>query len=131
MAILTVHHWADKARGLAGMRRVARGPVVVFVSDRECITSWWLHGYFPAAPRLVAARSYPLQRVAEVLGGAEVFAVPIPSDCRDGFEGAYWRRPRAFLDPAVWRAISALVLIPEQDRAEGMRRLAADLDSGE
>jgi SAM-dependent methyltransferase len=28
MAILSLHHWTDKARGLAEMRRVARGPVV-------------------------------------------------------------------------------------------------------
>jgi len=31
----------------------------------------------------------------------------------------------------VWRAMSALALIPEPDRADGMRRLRADLDSGE
>src|SRR5688500_9111180 len=28
LAILTVHHWADKERGLKEMRRVTRGPVV-------------------------------------------------------------------------------------------------------
>lgn len=27
MAVLTVHHWSDKARGMAEMRRVARGPM--------------------------------------------------------------------------------------------------------
>jgi ubiquinone/menaquinone biosynthesis C-methylase UbiE len=26
MAVLTIHHWSDKPRGLAEMRRVARGP---------------------------------------------------------------------------------------------------------
>ncbi len=42
MAILTVHHWADKRRGLEEMRRVARGPVVLFMADRRLIGSWWL-----------------------------------------------------------------------------------------
>jgi ubiquinone/menaquinone biosynthesis C-methylase UbiE len=29
MAVLTIHHWSDQARGLAEMRRVARGPVAI------------------------------------------------------------------------------------------------------
>jgi hypothetical protein len=35
------------------------------------------------------------------------------------------------LDPAVWQGISALRMISDEERAEGMRQLAADLDSGE
>ncbi len=27
--------------------------------------------------------------------------VPIPHDCTDGFYGAFWRRPDAYLDPTV------------------------------
>src|SRR5687768_12772454 len=29
MAVLTIHHWPDRARGLRGMRRVARDRVVI------------------------------------------------------------------------------------------------------
>lgn len=69
--------------------------------------------------------------IAAVLGGTvEVTPVPIPGDRRDGFEGAYWRWPHAILDPAVWRGISILCLIPHRDRRHGMRDLAVDLDSG-
>ena len=132
MAVLSVHHWADKPRGLAEMRRVARGPVVLFGgSDRSLNTTWWLHDYFPAARHLVAGRTYPPERIAEVLGGVTVIPVPIPADCTDGFEGAYWRRPHAILDPAIWRATSALSLIGDAERASGMAHLSADLDSGE
>ena len=56
--------------------------------------------------------------------------VPIPADGTDGFEAAYWRRPRAILEPDVWRATPALSLIPAGDRAAGMARLSADLASG-
>jgi SAM-dependent methyltransferase len=131
MAVLTLHHWADKRRGLAEMRRVARGPVVLFIRDPPVPRCWWLHEYFPATARLVADRETRLDDIAAVLGPLEFTAVPIPADCVDGFEAAYWRRPRAILDPEVWRATSALALIPDADRAEGMRRLRADLDSGE
>jgi SAM-dependent methyltransferase len=132
MAVLTIHHWTDKPRGLAELRRVARGPVVIFSGgDRALNTSWWLHDYFPTMRELVFQRSYLPERIAEVLGPVELIPVPIPADCADGFEAAYWRRPEAILDPAVWQATSALSLISDADRDAGMRRLAADLDRGE
>jgi SAM-dependent methyltransferase len=132
MGVLTVHHWSDRARGLAEMRRVAQGPVVLFVRDPRAAPAWWLHDYFPATRRLEASRETPLDQLARLLGRAlEVIPVPLPADCTDGFNAAYWRRPRAYLDPQVWRPMSALSLIPDGDRQEGMRRLRADLDSGQ
>jgi ubiquinone/menaquinone biosynthesis C-methylase UbiE len=46
MAILTIHHWPDKAKGLAEMRRVTRGSIVLLTFDpshRGC----WLTDYLP------------------------------------------------------------------------------------
>ena len=132
MAVLSLHHWADQERGLAEMRRVARGPVVLFGGTEPTLnTSWWLHDYFPATRRLVHGRNVPAGRIAAVLGPLVQVPVPIPADCADGFEAAYWRRPAAILDPAVWQATSALSLTGAADREAGMARLAADLDSGE
>lgn len=112
-------------------RRVARGPVVLSGGcDRELNTSWWLHDYFPATRALVAGRTYPPERMAEVLGPVTLIPVPIPADCADGFEAAYWRRPAAIADHAVWAATSALSLISEAERSAGMARLRADLVSG-
>lgn len=131
MAVLTIHHWRDTPRGLAEMRRVTRGPLVFFGGhNRTPDTSWWLDDYFPSAHRLVRGRSYPAEWIAGVLGPVQTVPVPIPADCADGFEAAYWQRPQAILDPAIWRATSALSLIPAADRAAGMRRLSADLASG-
>src|SRR6266516_4715458 len=86
MGVLTVHHWSDRARGLAEMRRVTRGPVVLFLRDPHAVPSWWLHHYFPATARLEASRETPLGQVAQMLGGRlDVIPVPIPADCTDGF----------------------------------------------
>jgi len=132
MGVLTVHHWRDRARGLSEMRRVARGPVVLFVRDPRAVPSWWLHHYFPASKRLEANRETPLDQLASLLGlPLDVIPVPIPAGCTDGFNAAYWCRPRAYLDQHVWRPMSALALIPDADRERGMRRLRADLSSGE
>lgn len=129
--VLTIHHWRDRAQGLAEMRRVARDRVVLFLRDAQVARSWWLHEYFPTTARLVASRATRLAEVAAVLGYLEVIPVPIRADCADGFEAAYWRRPRAYLDPELWPSMSALALIPDADRGHGMRCLRADLDSGE
>ena len=129
MGVLTMHHWADRDRGLAEMRRVA-GRIVLFLCDPRRRPPWWLGHYFPATARLEAARETRVAELERVLGPLEVIPVPIPGDCTDGFNGAYWRRPRAILDPAVWGPMSALSLIPPADRAAGMSRLRADLDSG-
>jgi len=132
MGVLTLHHWRDRAQGLAEMRRVSRGPVALFIRDSRVVRSWWLHHYFPATRRLEASRETPLSQVAYWLGGRlEVVPVPIPADCIDGFNAAYWSRPEAYLEPDIWRPMSALALIPDADRAHGMRRLSADLASGE
>jgi ubiquinone/menaquinone biosynthesis C-methylase UbiE len=67
MAVLSVHHWTDKRKGLAEMRRVARGPIVVFGRVAEASPGWWLYEYFPATAELVAARETPLSEFASLI----------------------------------------------------------------
>jgi len=64
MGVFTVHHWSDRARGLAEMRRVIRGPVVLFLRDPHAVpsgacisTSRQPHGWRPAGkPRSTSWR---------------------------------------------------------------------------
>ncbi|MGH2850443.1 MAG: class I SAM-dependent methyltransferase, partial [Solirubrobacteraceae bacterium] len=84
MAVLSVHHWSDRARGLSEMRRVATGPVVVFGRVAEASPWWWLYEYFPATARLVAAREAAVSEFEAILGPMEQIPVPIPADCVDG-----------------------------------------------
>jgi hypothetical protein len=56
--------------------------------------------------------------------------VPVPHDCTDGFFGAFWRRPEAYLDPFVRAGISNLAHFGDA-LAPAFERLAADLESGE
>ena len=48
----------------------------------------------------------------------------------DGFFSAFWRRPEAYLDPAVRAGISTMAK-REDELADGLARLRADLESGE
>src|SRR5207244_13082555 len=42
LAILTIHHWHDRAAGLAELRRVARHRVVLLTWDPACCAAFWL-----------------------------------------------------------------------------------------
>jgi SAM-dependent methyltransferase len=131
MAVLSDHHWEDHARGLAELRRIARRRVVVFTWDpRTLADSWLVHDYLPGFARLVPP-GYSLDQMLAALGGGRIESVSIPHDCRDGFLHAYWRRPRAYLDPHVRAGISVFRLLEPDEVADAIARLEADLDSGE
>ena len=127
LAILTVHHWADLARGLAEMRRVARENVVILTFDPE-MRDYWLADYFPGLVRLDDAQMPRLSELDQRLGGITVEIVPVPHDCTDGFLGAYWRRPEAYLDPRIRAAMSSFWALG--DVTASGERLRADLESG-
>jgi SAM-dependent methyltransferase len=131
MAVLSDHHWEDQDRGLAELRRVARRRVVVFTWEpRSQADSWVVRDYLPGFARLVPP-GYSLDQMLAALGGGRIEPVPIPHDCRDGFLHAYWRRPRAYLDPQVRAGISVFRLLDPDEVAEAVARLRADLDSGD
>lgn len=127
MAVLTVHHWRDKAKGMAEMRRVSRGPIVILTYDPG-FRDLWLFDYFPQLVVLDEGQMPPLDAYADWLGPVAVSPVPVPHDCSDGFLAAYWRRPAAYLDPRVRAAISSFWKIG--DITKGLARLQHDLDSG-
>lgn len=131
LAILTVHHWRDRARGLRELRRVARRRVVVLTYDPPAGAAFWLVAhYLPAVDALDAPRFPSADELAAALGPVDVQPVPIPADCSDGFLGAFWRRPEAYLDPAVRRGISVFAQLPPAAAAGGLARLGQDLASG-
>jgi len=57
-----------------------------------------------------------------------VHPVPVPSDCADGFLGAYWQRPEAYLDEDVRAGISSFSRLERVGHQ--LERLERDLASG-
>lgn len=135
MAVLSDHHWPDRRRGLAEMRRVARGPIVLFnANPAEAERFWMTTEYLPEFLELIR----PAHRVPgawenefrEVLGNAEFTPVPVPHDCADGFYSAYWRRPEAYLDPRVRAGTSVFSKVSSAAVDRATAALGADLKAG-
>ena len=130
LAILTVHHWPDRARGLDELARVARRRVVVVTWDPSASGFWLVDDYFPEIVDL-DRRIFPtLEDFGRALGRVDVQAFPVPHDCIDGFMGAYWRRPHAYLDANVRAAISAFAKAEPSRLESGLARLRRDLADG-
>jgi len=135
MAELSAHRWSDRRRGLAEMVRVARRRVVLFhFNPAEADRLWLTRDYLPAFAELIAAGlRVPGAWEADLreqLGPLELTPMPIPHDCRDGFLGAFWRRPEAYLDPVVRAGISVFAQLPAGPVDAALRDLGADLESG-
>ena len=128
MGILTIHHWSDWKQGVRELKRVSSHRIVMLTWDPDHPAFWLTDRYFPHIVEKDRKIFPSLAAIAAELGGANVFELPIPHDCMDGFLGAYWRRPELYLDPEARAAISAFANLPGLD--DGLTRLAADLQDG-
>jgi len=131
MAVLTIHHWGDVAKGLAEMTRVASRRVVIATFDPEINNETWIiRDYLPEL-RVERERWMPEEaRVLAALPAAVVDSIPMPRDCTDGMFVSHWGRPEAYLDPEVRAATSVWHLLPTEVTARAIAALRADLESG-
>jgi SAM-dependent methyltransferase len=131
MTTFSVHQWSDLAAGLREMRRVTRGPVVLLTADPDLVRDFWLYEYAPLVLDTEGRRYPAINRITEALGGtAEVTPVPIPVDCSDGFNEAYYARPERLLEPAARQACSAWSFVDAELAERYTQTLREAIESG-
>ena len=135
MAVLSDHHWTDRRRGFAELRRVAARRVVLFnanpgEADLFWLTTEYLPEFLELIPRRYGRRGAWAEELRTVLGTVDLVPVPIPHDCTDGFYGAFWRRPDAYLDPDVRAGISVFAQVPSAAADRAIGALGVDLETG-
>jgi hypothetical protein len=128
MSTFSAHQWPDLGAGLAEMRRVTRGQILILTC--EALDQSWLKEY---APEMIAveARRYPaMTSIEKALGGnVQIIPVPIPLHCTDGFSEAYYGRPERLLDRGARRANSAWSFVTSAVEARFVEDLGRDLQS--
>jgi SAM-dependent methyltransferase len=131
MATFTVHQWGDLRAGLREVRRVTRGPVIILTCDPGRLRRFWLTEYAPEVIDTEALRYPAVEAFAEGLGGpVATTVVPVPLDCTDGFNEAYYGRPEALLDPAARLSCSAWSFVGDAVHDRFTRDLGRDLATG-
>lgn len=131
MAILTVHHWPDRAIGLREMRRVTKGPIVIMTFDSNAETEFWMFDYLPEMAEVERVRYGSIHSITEPLGGSfESHPIPVPHDCTDRFQVALYARPEEFLNPEVRKSQSAWKFLPPGAENRFVNALSNDLKSG-
>lgn len=131
MAMVTIHHWPDIDKGLKELRRVTRNQVLIMTFAPERLDNFWNAVYFPEVIAVEKARYPTIDFITNSLGGnCKVIPIPIPLDCKDGFQEAYYGRPEAFLEKEVRQSQSAWGFIPADQQEEIVNRLKVDLDNG-
>jgi SAM-dependent methyltransferase len=130
MACVTIHHWDPQEAGLAEMRRIARGPVVVFTFELDSLPAWQRE-FLAEGVEIERPRFRSIEEVAAALGGStRVERIPTPADCTDGFFEAFWNRPEALLDPEVRASQSLWALLGPGEEERMVERLRTALESG-
>jgi SAM-dependent methyltransferase len=131
MAVLTVHHWPDRAKGLQEIRRVTKGPIVVMTFDSDAPTEFWMFDYCPEMAAVEKNRYQGLHSITDPLGGKfESIPIPVPIDCTDRFQVALYARPEDFLNPDVRKSQSAWKFLPPGAEERFVQNLSEDLKNG-
>ena len=85
------------------------------------------------------AVNFPIRLVVTVMalpvsqglaGTTHVVPVPVPLDCVDGFNEAYYGRPEALLDPLARLSCSAWSFVDETAQQRFAGQLGGDLEDG-
>ena len=130
LGVLTLHHWTDRLRGLRECVRIARERVVMLTFDPASSGFWLTQDYLPEFMAIDREQFLSIDALTAALGAevrVDVRPVPIPKDCVDGFLGAFWARPYAYLDPRVQGGMSSFARVDVKD---GLSRLRSDLSDG-
>ncbi|MGD9589005.1 MAG: class I SAM-dependent methyltransferase [Pyrinomonadaceae bacterium] len=128
LAVLTIHHWSDLSQGLNECARTSKRKVAILTWDPESPGFWLTQEYFPELLAFDRSIFPSMETLRHHLGSVQVRPVAIPANCIDGFLGAYWSRPEAYLNDQIRSGMSSFSRIANlPDRLEQLRK---DLASG-
>ena len=128
MTVLSMHHWENREKAFCEIKRVTRNRFIAVTWDPDSDPFWLTRDYFPEVHDIDKQIFPSLTEFNNSFPRIDVSVLKIPADCVDGFLGAYWRRPEAYLDELVRANMSTFSKIRKLD--EGLAQLYSDIESG-
>jgi SAM-dependent methyltransferase len=130
MTVLSMHHWSDRAKAFSEIKRVTQKRFVALSWYSPGLENkYWLYrDYLTQIPELNSSIFPTVYELKVHFPNLQEHIVPIPYDCLDGFDGAYWKRPEAFLDPDVRKNMSVFSKIKNIEPI--LDKLKYDIESG-
>lgn len=128
MTVLSMHHWHNRKKAFAEIKRVTRERFVAITWDPNSEPFWLTQDYFPEIHDIDKMIFPSLSEFEQSFENIDVTVLKIPANCIDGFLAAYWRKPQAYLDDVVRANISTFTKISELDK--GLTQLQNDISSG-
>lgn len=128
MTVLSMHHWQDKPAAFREINRVAIEKFVAITWDPQSEPFWLTRDYFPEIYEMDRAIFPYMEQFKAHFDDVKIRPLHIPSDCKDGFFAAFWKRPAAYLNPEVRQATSPFSKV--ENLTDGLQKLENDLTSG-
>lgn len=130
--MITLHHWPDIPKGLKDLKKVTKNQVVIMTFNPSALDRFWNANYFPELIEVEKVRFPSIELIINTLGEkCEVIEIPIPLNCVDGFQEAFYGRSEAFLEKEVRLSQSAWGFLSEEVENRLVKTLMDDLESGE
>jgi SAM-dependent methyltransferase len=128
MTVLSLHHWTNREQAFNEINRVATDKFVAITWDPESDPFWLTRDYFPEIHEMDRLIFPGLDEMDRYFDEVRMTPLEIPSDCKDGFLAAFWKRPEAYLVETVRQSISAFSMLG--NLSTGLGRLKEDLATG-
>lgn len=129
LTILSMHHWTDQELAFSEINRVATDKFIAVSWNPDSEPFWLTRDYFLEIVDMDRDNFPSISLFKDHFDHVKIEPLFIPEDCTDGFLAAYWKRPSAYLDPAVRNSISSFAKMG--DISETLTQLESDINSGQ
>jgi len=137
VCILAIHHFDDLNSSFSEVNRVLKegGRFVIFTAFPEQMENYWLNVYFPEPMKRSIEKMPKQEFVRTALRNAKFNVLCVESflvepDIRDMFLYSGKHHPNLYLDPMFRRGISSFATADNNEIADSLKELAADLERG-
>jgi ubiquinone/menaquinone biosynthesis C-methylase UbiE len=134
-SVLALPHFSDIEQAFKEMARILKkGSIVIFTFDPKIGRKTWMYSYFPFC--WDKFNSFPTaEETAKLLSNCtnlltQIIPFKLPSDLKDNFAAAAWRKPHWYLNQDYRSNISSFRMTDTSVVDDSVKRLSADLESG-